>query len=345
LLIRGQYDKRGEMVTPGVPASFPALPPNAPNNRLGLAHWLAQPDHPLTARVAVNRWWHSFFGEGLVETVEEFGSQGAWPSHPDLLDGLAMELVQTGWDVKGLLRQIVTSSTYRQSSDVSPALLERDPHNRLLGRGPRFRLPAEAIRDGALFSAGLLVERLGGPSVKPYQPDGLWEEVSVERSQKYVPDSGEALYRRSMYTFWKRTCPPPALAAFDAPNRESCLARRSRTNTPLQSLVLMNDPTYVEAARNLAERVLTEAADDDAAHVIYAWRIVLSRHPRQAELEVLLRMLSECREHFSRNSSAADGLLAVGSSQTNQSLDRVELATWTAICNTILNLTETITKR
>jgi hypothetical protein len=310
-----------------------------------VAQWLVQPEHPLTARVAVNRWWHALFGEGLVETVEEFGSQGAWPSHPELLDWLAVELVQSGWDVKRLLRQIVTSSTYRQSSDATGESILRDPHNRLLGRGARFRLPAEAIRDSALFSAGLLVERLGGPSVKPYQPDGLWEDVSVERSQKYVQDCGDSLYRRSMYTFWKRTCPPPALATFDAPNRESCLARRARTNTPLQSLVLMNDPTYVEASRKLAERVLTEGAEADEVKLTYAWRIALSRYPREAEMEVLLRTLSESRKHFTGNRAVADELLAVGDSQPNEKLDPIELAAWTSVCNMILNLDESITRQ
>src|SRR5262249_5639960 len=214
----------------------------------GLAQWLVHPSNPLTARVAVNRWWQMIFGVGLVRTVEDFGATGELPSHPELLDFLAAELIRSEWDVKQMLRRIVTSATYRQSSRMTKEQHERDPENRLLARGPRGRLPAETIRDNALAISGLLRERLGGPSVKPYQPAGLWEDVTVERRGKYVPEKGDDLYRRSLYTFWKRTCPPPALMSFDAPNREVCLARRAVTNTPLQALVLLNGPTFAAAA-------------------------------------------------------------------------------------------------
>ena len=250
VLKRGQYDQPGEPVAPHVPAVLPPLPAGAPANRLGLARWLVDPGNPLTARVAVNRVWQMYFGNGIVETVEDFGSQGAWPTHPELLDWLARQFVSSGWDFRGLQKLIVMSATYRQSSSADASAHERDPKNLLLARGARFRLPAEMVRDNALAISGLLVDKVGGPSVYPYQPDGLWQDISVEHSAVYKKETGANLYRRSFYTFWKRTCPPPGLATFDAPDRETCLIRRARTNTPLQSLVLMNDPTYVEAARS-----------------------------------------------------------------------------------------------
>ncbi|PYV07615.1 MAG: hypothetical protein DMG07_28070, partial [Acidobacteria bacterium] len=254
VLARGDYRNKGEKVSPGVPAILPPLPADAPPNRLGLARWLVDPRHPLTARVAVNRFWQVFFGTGLVKTAENFGAQGEPPSHPELLDWLSTEFVRSGWDVKGLVRQIVTSATYRQSSIATAETRERDAENRLLSRGPRFRLPAEIVRDSALARSGLLNEARGGPPVFPYQPKGIWEELAfgdVFSAQAYTPSHGKELYRRSLYTFWKRTAPPPSLIAFDAPDREKCVARRAVTNTPLQALVLMNDPTYVEAARAL----------------------------------------------------------------------------------------------
>src|SRR6185437_2351509 len=255
LLLRGEYDKPGERVAPCVPASLPPLPAGAPNNRLGFARWLVDPANPLTARVAVNRYWQMLFGVGIVKTVDDFGAQGEAPSHPELLDWLATEYVANGWDTKALLRTIVTSATYRQASKPTAELLRRDPENRLLARGPRVRLAAEMIRDQALAASGLLVERVGGPSVKPYQPGDLWKELA---SVEYVQDYGEKLYRRSLYTFWKRTVAPPTMIAFDAAGRETCTVRQTRTNTPLQALTLMNDVTYVEASRVLAERLLKE---------------------------------------------------------------------------------------
>ncbi len=249
VLIRGAYDHPGETVSPGVPAVLPPLPAGAPNNRLGFAKWLVDPSNPLPARVTMNRFWQMYFGVGLVKTVEDFGSQGEWPVHLELLDWLATEFIRTGWDVKAMQKTIVMSATYRQSSKVTPELQQRDPENRLLARGARSRLPAETLRDQALAVSGLLVGTIGGPSVKPYQPPGLWKELTG--GDDYKPDTGAGLYRRSLYTFWKRTAPPPMMMNFDAAGREACVVRELRTNTPLQSLNLMNDVTFLEAARAL----------------------------------------------------------------------------------------------
>ncbi|MEO7649145.1 MAG: DUF1553 domain-containing protein, partial [Bryobacteraceae bacterium] len=312
ILARGDYRNKGSKVEPAVPGMLPPLPPNAPNNRLGLAEWLVSPSHPLTARVAVNRYWQMYFGTGLVKTAEDFGSQGEAPSHPELLDWLATEFVRTGWDVRAMQRLIVSSAAYRQSSKVSPALLEKDPENRLLARGARFRLPAEMVRDNALAVSGLLVEKLGGPSVFPYQPKGLWEDIAygdVYSAQSYSQGSGKDLYRRSMYTFWKRTSPPPSLATFDAPDREKCTARRTRTNTPLQALVLLNDPTYVEAARALAQRVITEAGPDPAKRITLAYRLALARKPAPPEAQVLRDLAEQQTATYRKDKDAATKLL------------------------------------
>jgi len=345
LLKRGQYDQPGEAVAPHVPAVLPPLPAGAPANRLGLARWLVDPGHPLTARVAVNRLWQMVFGNGIVETVEDFGSQGSWPTHPELLDWLAGQFVSSGWDFRGLQKLIVMSATYRQSSSAGAAAHERDPKNLLLARGARFRLPAETVRDNALAISGLLADEIGGPSVFPYQPDGLWQEVSVEHGAVYRKETGANLYRRSFYTFWKRTCPPPGLATFDAPDRETCLIRRARTNTPLQSLVLMNDPTYVEAARKLAERVLTAGGDSPAKRLDYAFRLATARPARASDTEALLTLLAESTERFRSAPAQAQGLLHVGASAVDASLDPAELAAWTVVGSVILNLDETITKQ
>ena len=261
LLIRGAYDKPGEKVAPGVPAVLPPLPAGAPNNRLGFARWLVDPQNPLMARVTINRLWQMLFGTGLVKTAEDFGLQGEWPSHPELLDWLATEFVRSGWDLKGMLKLIVTSATYRQSSKATPELVQRDPENRLLARGPRFRLPAEMVRDQALFAAGLLVEKRGGPSVKPYQPAGVWEDLTMD-DVSYNQGKGADLYRRSLYTFWKRTVAPPMMANFDSAMRESCVVRETRTNTPLQALNLMNDVTFLEAARFVGQRMMKEGGTE-----------------------------------------------------------------------------------
>ncbi|MEO1996008.1 MAG: DUF1553 domain-containing protein, partial [Planctomycetaceae bacterium] len=343
ILIRGQYDQLGERVVPGLPVSLVKQQTLPQATRLDLARWLTNPTHPLTARVAVNRWWEMLFGVGLVETSEDFGIQGTRPSHPQLLDWLATELIRQKWNQRSLLKMIVLSATYRQSSDVSQALLEADPRNRLLSRGPRWRLPAEMVRDNALAISGLLHHQVGGPSVRPYQPPGLWEDVSVERRVKYVADTGSALYRRSMYTFWKRTCPPPSMAAFDAPDRETCVIRRARTNTPLQALVLLNDPTYVEAARVFAERV-TQHADDDARRLTYAFRCAVARTPRPAERRVVEDVLAAARQRFADSPDAARQLLAVGHSQMVSKIHPAELAAWTSVASILLNLDETISK-
>jgi len=344
VLARGQYDHPGEKVTPGVPASLPALPADLPQNRLGLARWLVAPAHPLTARVTVNRFWQQYFGVGIVKTVNDFGSQGEWPVHPELLDWLASEFVRSGWDVKAMQRLIVTSATYRQSSRQTTELVQLDPENRLLARGPRFRMDAELVRDQALATSGLLLERLGGPSVKPYQPAGLWEAVSYNGDQTYEQDHGEALYRRSMYTFWKRQSPPPAMLAFDGPTRETCTVRRSRTNTPLQALVLLNDPTYLEAARILAERMLTEAASDPESRIEFGFQLATARLPDAEEVAALLQVYRGQLEEFGRNPAAAEQLLGVGEAPRDPELEVVELAAWAVVAGTILNLDETVTK-
>jgi hypothetical protein len=348
VLGRGDYRNLGEKVTPGVPAALPPMPAGAPANRLGLAQWLVDPSNPLTARVAVNRLWQMFFGTGLVKTAEDFGSQGEAPSHPELLDWLATEFIRTGWDVKAMVRLIVTSAAYRQSSRATPELVELDPENRLLARGPRFRLKAELIRDNALAISGLLNPAIGGPSVFPYQPPGIWEEVAYGdyfTAQTYTPSTGPDLYRRSMYTFWKRTAPPPSLVTFDAPDREKCIARRARTNTPLQALVLMNDPTYVEASRALAERLIREAGRDPARRIDHALRLALARPATPRERETLRNLAARELAHYRAEQEAARKLLAVGESGYDRSLDAAELAAWTAVAGVILNLDETISKQ
>jgi hypothetical protein len=342
VLIRGAYDRPGESVAPGVPACLPPLPSSERPDRLALARWLVDPAHPLTARVAVNRLWQMLFGVGFVKTAEDFGAQGEPPSHPELLDWLATEFVRTGWDVKALLRTIVTSATYRQSSQVTPELGRRDPENRLLARGPRFRLPAEMIRDQALAASGLLVERLGGPSVRPYQPPGLWKELTG--GEDYRPDSGPGLYRRSLYTFWKRTVAPPSMVAFDAAGRETCTVREVRTNTPLQALNLLNDVTFVEAARVLAERVLLDGCAGPEAQVERVVQLVTGRRPGPAERRILIDGLLAHRARYADDREAARQLLAVGETGRDESLDSSEVAALTALGSVLLNLDETITK-
>lgn len=340
ILTRGQYDKPGRPVAAATPAAL-TPPPLPPQNRLDLARWLVDPTNPLTARVAVNRLWQLCFATGLVKTVDDFGIQGEWPSHPELLDWLATEYIRLGWDTKAMLRLMVTSATYRQRSHASPALLARDPENRLLARGPRVRLSAEMIRDQALAASGLLVERLGGPSVKPYQPEGLWNELS---DTEYVQDHGENLYRRSLYTFWKRTIAPPTMATFDAAGREACTVRETRTNTPLQALVLLNETTFVEAARVLAQRVLCECGPDPRERAERAFRLVLARKPRGQELGILLRFVSRQLERFRAAPHAAAALVSVGEAPRPETLDTCELAAYTTLANLILNLDEAITK-
>jgi hypothetical protein len=348
VLLRGDYRNHGEKVQPGVPAMLPPLPKDAPLNRLTLARWLVDPAHPLTARVAVNRFWQMYFGHGIVKTQEDFGVQGEPPVHPELLDWLATEFVRTGWDVKAMQRLIVTSAAYRQSSRVTRELLERDPENRLLARAPRLRLPAEMIRDTALAASGLLNGDIGGPSVLPYQPPGLWEEMAFGEgfsAQSYEQSHGKDLYRRGMYTFWKRTVPPASLATFDAPDREKCTARRALTNTPLQALALMNDTTYVEASRALAQRAVLEGGKDDKTRLRLAFRLATARTPTRKEAGVLGDLLKRQRAVFRNDRQAAVKLVSVGESPRDPRVDPAELAAWTTVTSVILNLDETITKQ
>jgi len=357
VLRRGEYDRHGEEVSAGVPeflasvqtGSFPVRDDggreNRSVNRLDLAKWLVDPAHPLTARVTVNRLWQQLLGRGIVGTVGDFGTQGDWPTHPELLDWLAVEFIESGWDIKHLLGLIVSSATYRQSSHCSEQLYLYDPDNRLLARGSRFRMDAEMLRDNALAISGLLVEKLGGPSVKPYQPPGLWLDVTYDSDRAYQPDSGQSLYRRSMYTFWKRQSPPPVMRVFDAPSREVCSVRRSRTNTPLQALALMNDPTFVEAARKFAESVLTHDLGDPAQQVSNAFRRATARRPTRGEVEVLLDVLRLQKVVFALDEARAHQLLSVGDSARNEALDAAEHAAWTTVASMILCLDETITRR
>jgi hypothetical protein len=349
ILGRGDYRNKTEKVPPGVPAVLPPLRPKfiEKMNRLALARWLVDPNHPLTSRVTVNRFWQMYFGHGIVKTVEDFGSQGEPPVHPELLDWLATEFIHTGWDVKAMQKLIVTSATYRQSSRVTPELIEKDPENRLLARGPRHRLPAETLRDNALAVSGLLNDEIGGRSVLPYQPPGLWEEMAFGDGfsmQEYVQSHGKDLYRRSMYTFWKRTVPPAAMSTFDAPDREKCVARRAVTNTPLQALVTLNDPTYIEAARAMAGRTLREGGRNVSGRIAYVFRLALARNPSAQEAKALRDLLSRQLINYRKDRKAAGELLHVGESKVDDKLDQSELAAWTMVASAILNLDEMVTK-
>jgi hypothetical protein len=356
VLARGEYDKPTTRVEPGVPQCLPELrlpefshtrsdvnsEASVRADRLALARWLTDDRHPLTARVIVNRQWELFFGVGLVKTAEDFGVQGEAPSHPELLDWLACEFMERGWNLKRLHRDIVTSATYQQSSQVGAELVERDPENRWLARGPRFRLSAELLRDQALAFSGLMVSTIGGPSVKPYQPEGLWEEIASVGS--YDQSRGADLYRRGLYSYWKRTVAPPSMMTFDATARETCLVQRTRTNTPLQALTLMNDVTFVEAARHLAVRVIKDGGETAEERLQYAFRLVTARLPQPSEMEVLVEGLARHRDHFRDQPEAAQALLAVGDSRSSDDADQVELAAYMVIMNLLLNLDEVITK-
>jgi hypothetical protein len=341
-LNRGAYDQPGEEVTAAVPAALPALLDGSPNNRLGLAQWLVNPGNPLTARVAVNRYWQTYFGTGLVRTTEDFGSQGELPSHPALLDWLATEYVRSGWDTKAMQKTIVMSAAYQQSSRVTPELLEKDPDNRLLARGPRIRLAAEMVRDQSLAVSQLLVSSVGGPSVKPYQPAGLWSELGT--GSDYAADQGDALYRRSLYTFWKRTSPPPMMTNFDAGTRESCVVRTSRTNTPLQSLNLMNDVAYLEASRKMAERMMKEGGAMPSDRLSFGLQLVTARPPSKEAGEILLSSLNYYRDLFSGDPDAALQYLSQGDSARDESLNPSELAAYATVASLMLNLDSAVTK-
>ncbi len=346
-LKRGEYDQRGDAVSRRTPTALPPMDPDLPNDRMGLARWLVDPSHPLTARVTMNRFWQQVFGAGIVETAEDFGSQGTPPTHAKLLDWLAVEFIESGWDVKAMMRKIVTSATYRQSSHVTPESYARDPANRLLGRGPRFRLDAEMLRDQALFVGGLLVDVMGGPSVKPPQPDGLWFAVGYSGSNtvRFKADSGrDKVHRRTLYTFIKRTAPPPQMSTFDGPSREACTVRRERTNTPLQSLLLFNDPQYVEAARALAERTMRHGGSTDAERAAYMFRLCLLRPAGQQELDELVQGHADDLQAFRADDGAARKLVEVGELPVPDDLDACELAAWTMTANLLLNLDELVTK-
>ena len=344
VLDRGEYDRPKEEVTADTPEVLPPFPADLPRNRLGLAKWLLRPEHPLTARVTVNRFWQEVFGTGLVRTAGDFGTTGELPSHPELLDWLAVDFRENRWDVKRLFRQLVTSATYRQAAVTTPEKVAADRENRLLSRGPRFRMDAEMIRDQALAASGLLVRKIGGPSVKPYQPDGVWAAVAMPESntKKYVPGSGDDLYRRSLYWFWKRSAPPASLDIFNAPSREICVVRRDRTNTPLQALVSLNDPQFVEAARVLADTAVAHSGND-GVRLDFVSRRLLARPLETDERELALATLAELAGHYAAAPADAAQLVAVGESNP-RSADVPTLAAWTMLVNELMNLDEFLCK-
>ncbi|MBR90828.1 MAG: hypothetical protein CMO66_06115, partial [Verrucomicrobiales bacterium] len=346
LLERGHYEHpdKEEAIQPGVPEFLPPMPKDAPSNRLGLAQWLTLPNHPLTARVAVNRYWSLLFGRGIVKSVSDFGTQGEWPSHPALLDWLALDFVKNNWNIKRSIKQVVMSATYRQSSRLTRELYLKDPENVLLARGPRFRLQGEFVRDNALAVSGLLVDKVGGPSVKPYQPPGLWNEVSLSGNVRFRQDTGEGLYRKSMYTYWKRSAPAPSMTIFDAPTREKCMVERPRTNTPLQALVTMNDPQFVEAARHLAEKIMIHGGKTIQSRVQFGYRTVTARPPKPLAGQILAGAFREELENFKKDPGKAKALLGVGDSKHNETLDAAEHAAWTIVASMLLNLDEVITR-
>ena len=345
VLFRGEYDKRRDPVKAGTPTVLPPLAEGGPRNRLALAEWLLRPDHPLTARVTVNRFWQEVFGTGLVRTSGDFGVSGEQPSHPELLDWLAVEFRESGWDIKRFFKLLVTSSAYRQAAVATPEKLEKDLQNRLLSRGPRFRMDGEMIRDYALAASGLLVPKLGGPSVKPYQPEGVWEAVAMigSNTRDYKADTGEGLYRRSMYTFWKRSAPPASMDVFNAPSREVCTVRRERTNTPLQALVTLNDVQFVEAARHLAETALKSSAKDDDRLDFIAKRL-LARSFRGDELPIVKASLADLLAYYQAHADDAGKLVTTGESKADASLDSGTLAAWTMLTNELMNLDEALNK-
>jgi len=340
ILIRGAYDRPGEKVQPTMPGFLESAPENYASNRLGLARWLVGPSNPLTARVTVNRFWQMYFGTGIVRTVEDFGLQSESPSHPELLDWLATEFIRTGWDMKALQKTIVMSSTYQQSSKTTPEITQRDPENRLLSHGPRFRLPAAMIRDQALAVSGLLVDQVGGPSVKSYQPNGVWADTSAV----YTQDHGDKLYRRSVYSYWKRNIPPPTMSNFDAATRESCVVRQNLTNTPLQALDLMNDTAFLEAARVLAQRVMEEGGETSEDRITYAFRRITGRTPRKPEIRILLDAFNFQLDAFQSKPESAVEYVSQGEFPRDPKLNVSQLAAYTALASTILNLDETSTK-
>ena len=346
VLYRGLYDQPKDEVHPNVPAVLPPMDASLPKNRLGLAEWLVDPANPLTSRVTVNRFWQQLFGTGIVKTAEDFGSQGEPPSHPELLDWLAVDFRESGWDVKETLRLLVTSATYRQAALNTPEKQEHDRDNRLLSRGPRFRMDAEMIRDYALAASGLLVPTIGGPSVKPYQPAKVWETVAMNESNTriYKADNGDALYRRSLYTFWKRSAPPPSMDIFDAPSREECVVRRERTDTPLQALVTMDDPQFVEAARVLAQRALLAAHGKADTSLSYLSSRLLTRDLDPKERAIVLSSYNDYLTYYQGDEADATKLISIGESKANPSLAAPQLAAMTMVANELMNLDEVLVK-
>jgi hypothetical protein len=345
VLLRGEYDRRGEPVQPALPAFLPPLPAGAKADRLAFAQWLVSRDHPLTARVWVNRTWERFFGTGLVKTSENLGSQAEYPSHPELLDWLAAEFMESGWDMKRFIRLIVGSATYRQAATTTTEKLAKDPANRLLARAPRIRLPGEIVRDSALAAAGLLVPTVGGPSVRPWMPAGVWDETSKYGDLRgYKPDTGPGRHRRTMYTIWKRTAAPPTMLLFDAPSRETCIVKRSRTNTPLQALSLLNETTFVEAAHGLAARMIVEGGDTPAGRISRGFRLVLGRRPTADELAVLVDGFEADREQYGRTPEAAEKFVQAGQSAAADRITPAEFAAYALAANVIINLDEFVTR-
>jgi hypothetical protein len=342
-MVKGDFLSPGEAVEPGLPAAFGAVPQGSPVDRLAVAKWLVGPDNPLTARVAVNRYWAQLFGRGLVETEEDFGTQGELPTHPELLDWLASEYVRLGWDTKALLKTIVTSATYRQSSRVTPDQLAKDPKNKWLGRAPRFRLEAEMVRDQALALSGLLSRKVGGPSVYPPQPDGLWQ-AAFNGQRTYPTSTGEDRHRRGLYTFWRRTVPYPSMATFDAPSREICSVKRVRTNTPLQAFVTLNDPVYVEAAQALARRIVAGGGATPEERVRYGLRLCLCRPPQDAQVGPLVELFQKELADYSKDADRAKALATEPIGPLPQGMDAAELAAWTVVANVLLNLDGVLTK-
>jgi len=344
VLKRGAYDAHGDSVFANTPGVLPPFPADQPTNRLGLARWLLTRENPLTARVTVNRAWQMMFGKGIVETSDNFGSQGAQPTDPELLDWLALDFVDSGWNMKRLLKQIATSATYRQSSRADAELLAHDPSNQLLARGPVRHLTAEMLRDQALAASGLLVEKLGGPSVKPYQPDGLWEEIAMGKPH-YDQGHGDDLHRRSLYTFWKRTVPPPVMITFDSATRNVCTAKRQETSTPLQALALLNDTQALEAARLVSEKMLAQGNSNLDEEVTWAFRTITSREPREKEKAVLKQLFIEQREIFAADESAAAKITAIGEAKNSPGLNPADLAAGTILGEAIFNHDDAVMRR
>jgi hypothetical protein len=346
VLHRGDYDKRRDEVKPSTPNILPPMPADLPRNRIGFAQWLLRPEHPLTARVTVNRFWQEVFGTGIVRTAGDFGVAGEPPSHPELLDWLAVEFRETGWDVKQFFKMLVTSATYRQAALTTPEKLDKDPQNRLLSRGPRFRMDGEMIRDYALAASGLLIRKVGGPSVKPYQPDGVWEAVAMigSNTRDYRRDIGDNLYRRSLYTFWKRAAPPASMEIFNAPSREVCAVQRERTDTPLQALVTLNDPQFVEAARQLAQTALKDGGDKVESQLNFIAGRLLGRPLRSEEVGVVTSSLSDLLTFYKDHAEDAKKLLSFGELKADVGMDTPTLAAWTMMVNELMNLDEVLNK-